>query len=297
MTIVHEFKYFKPKSIKEAFAFFAKHKKSVILAGGTDLIGNLKEGVVSPGSVIDIKGISKFSGIAYKETTRVLEIGSLITFSQLIKSGVIRTHFPLIVEMAGTVATTAIRNRATMAGNICSAVPCMDSGPVLSVYEANIKTSGPGCNHTIPVSKFFKGPRKTAVKGSEIVTAISIIPPPVKHAGCFVKLGRYKGEDLAQASVAVLALANNQYRVSFGSVAPVPVRAKRIEKLMNGYPLNDNMIRWAKELIPKEISPITDIRASKEYRLHMCQVMFERAIKAAVERLNGAGPKYGTGLI
>ena len=297
MAIVQDFEYFKPKSMKEAFRLLSQHKKSALLAGGTDLVGELKEGMISPEAIIDIKGISKLAGITFKETTRTLEIGSLVTFSQLIRSESIKIYFPLIMEMAKTVATTSIRNRATMAGNICSAVPCMDSGPVLSVYDAVIKTSGPGCSHRIPVSVFLKGNRKTAIRGSEIVTAISISLPPEKHAGCFVKLGRYRGEDLAQASVAVLALTNDRYRVVFGSVAPVPVRAKKIEDLLKGNKLNDHLLHKAQELIPDEISPITDIRASKEYRLHMCKIMFERAIKAARGRLNNSGPKYGTPLI
>jgi carbon-monoxide dehydrogenase medium subunit len=217
-----------------------------------------------------------------------------VTFSDLIKSGIIREHFPLITEMSGAVASVAIRNRATIVGNICSAVPCMDSGPVLSVYDAEILVSGAGCNFRFPVSQFFKGPRKTVLRGQGIATSITISLPAPKHAGCFMKLGRYKGEDLAQASVAVLALPKRRYRVAFGSVAPVPIRAKKIEKLLNGNPLDDHLINTAKELIPQEISPITDVRASQEYRMHMCGVMFERAIKAAAARLEGTGPAYGT---
>lgn len=295
MVIVQEFKYFKPKSIKEAIAFLLGHKNSFVLAGGTDLVGELKNGMVSPGAIIDIKGITKLTGIDFN--AKVLKIGALVTFSDLIKSGIIREHFPLIVEMTQTVASVAIRNRATMVGNICSAVPCMDSAPILSVYDAEIHVTGAGCNFRFPISQWFKGPRKTAVKGQGIVTSITIPLPPREHAGCFVKLGRYKGEDLAQANVAVLALSNNRYRVAFGSVAPVPIRAKKIEKILNGSLLDDDLLRTAKELIPEEISPITDIRASKEYRMHMCKVMFERAIKVAAARLKGTGPAYGTALI
>jgi carbon-monoxide dehydrogenase medium subunit len=295
MAIVQEFKYFKPKSIKEAIAFLLGHKNSFVLAGGTDLISELKNGMVSPGAIIDIKGITKLTGIDFN--AKVLKIGALVTFSELIKSGIIREHFPLILEMTKTVASVAIRNRATMVGNICSAVPCMDSAPILSVYDAEIHVTGAGCNFRFPVSQWFKGPRKTAVKGQGIVTSITIPLPSREHAGCFVKLGRYKGEDLAQASVAVLALSNNRYRVAFGSVAPVPIRARKIEKVLNGSLVDDDLLRTAKALIPEEISPITDIRASKEYRMHMCKVMFERAIKVAAARLKGSGPAYGTALI
>jgi CO/xanthine dehydrogenase FAD-binding subunit len=291
MAILQEFEYFKPKSIKEAVSLLLGHKKSFILAGGTDLVSELKNGMVSPGAIIDIKGIAKLTGIEF--SGKVLKIGALVTFSDLIKSGIIREHFPLITEMSGAVASVAIRNRATIVGNICSAVPCMDSGPVLSVYDAEIHVSGAGCNFRFPVSQFFKGPRKTVLRGQGIATSITIPLPAPKHAGCFMKLGRYKGEDLAQASVAVIVLSNNRYRVAFGSVAPVPIRAKKIETVLKGKSLDDHLLRTAKELIPQEISPITDIRASQEYRMHMCGVMFERAIKTAAARLDGAGPAYG----
>jgi CO/xanthine dehydrogenase FAD-binding subunit len=291
MAIVQEFEYFKPKSLKEAVSLLLGHKNSFVLAGGTDLVSELKNGMVSPRAIIDIKGITKLTGIDF--SGKVLKIGALVTFSDLIKSEIIREHFPLITEMSGAVASVAIRNRATIVGNICSAVPCMDSGPVLSVYDAEIHVSGAGCNFRFPVSQFFKGPRKTALRGQGIATSITIPLPTVKHAGCFMKLGRYKGEDLAQASVAVLALPKQQYRVAFGSVAPVPIRAKKIEKVLNGNPLDDNLLRTVKELIPEEIAPITDIRASQEYRMHMCGIMFERALWAAAARLDGAGPTYG----
>jgi len=115
--------------------------------------------------------------------------------------------------------------------------------------------------------------------------------------GLLCKQRRYEGEDLAQASVTVLALAGNSYRVSFGSVAPWPVRARKIEALLEGQELSESLIQQAARLMPEEIAPITDIRSTKEYRMHMCRVMLERGLKAAVARLGGAGPEYGTSLI
>ncbi len=295
MSIVQEFKYFKPRSMKEALELLTRQKGAVVLAGGTDLVCNLKDRLISPKAVIDIKGIAGLTGIILKG--KRLTIGALVTFSDLVKSEVIREHFPLISEMARTVGSVAIRNRATVVGNICSAVPCMDSAPVLCVYDAEVHVSGSGVKRTIPVSKWFRGSRKTAIKKAEIVTGISLLVPAEKHGGCFVKQGRYAGEDLAQSNVALLALPGNQYRVSFGSVAPVPIRARKIEKALNGKPLDHRQLTIARDLVPEEISPITDIRSTMEYRMHMCKVMFERGINAAVQRLNGTGPAYGTSLI
>jgi carbon-monoxide dehydrogenase medium subunit len=292
MTIVHDIEYFKPATVEETLGLLSQYKDGALLAGGTDLVCALQDGSLSPSAVIDIKGLPGLGEIAFDGA--LLEIGALATFSDLVESEVVNRHFPLVGEMSKQVASTAIRSRATLVGNICSAVPCMDSAPVLCVYEAEIRTLGPQGERSIPVSQWFIDSRQTALGEVEVVKSIVIPLPAPRHGGCFVKLGRYRGEDLAQANVAVLALPDFQYRVSFGSVAPVPLRARRVEERLNGQPLAEPLIRGAQELISQEISPISDIRASKEYRLHMCRVMFERAVKAAVSRLEGGGPVYGT---
>jgi carbon-monoxide dehydrogenase medium subunit len=197
------------------------------------------------------------------------------------------------VETARTVASTGIRNRATMAGNICSAVPCLDSGPLLLAYEAIVTVVGAAGKREIPVAEWFAGPRKTALKPGEMVSGITVPLPEAKHAGCFIKLGRYAGEDLAQASVLTLALAGNRFRIAFGSVGPVPSRADRIEALLNGKELDARLLAEATGLVSSQVSPITDIRSTAEYRLHMCRVMLERALLASVERLAGGGPRCG----
>ena len=184
-----------------------------------------------------------------------------------------------------------------MVGNICSAVPSLDSGPALLLYEATVVVKGKDGERRIPIEEWFLGPRKTALKEGEIVEYIEVPLPDKKHGGCYIKLGRYNGEDLAQVGVGVLALSGNEYRVAFCAVGPKPNRARKIEELLKGKEITDSVIEEAKKLVEEEISPITDIRATKEYRMHMAKVMLDRALKAAVERLNGKGPDYGTRLI
>lgn len=295
MPIINEFEYFKPATIPQTLKLLAKYKNSAILAGGTDLLNLLKDGSEQPEVVIDIKGLAALRKIKYANGR--LQIGALVTFSELLESEIIRRHFPLIMETARTVGSPGIRNRATMAGNICSAVPCLDSGPLLLAYDAIVSTAGPAGKREIPVAKWFLGPRKTGLKPGEIVSGLTIPLPEAKHAGCFIKLGRYAGEDLAQASVLTMALAGNRFRIAFGSVAPVPFRAGRIEELLSGKELTVRLLAEAKDLVAAQISPITDLRATKEYRLHMCRVMLERSLQAAVERLAGKGPRYGGKLL
>jgi len=296
MAIAHQFEYVKPGTLREGIQALARYgNRAQVLAGGTDLIGLMADEMVKPEIIVDIKGIPGLDKIEFKNG--VLTIGALATFSDLRDSPVIAKRFPVIREMTGWLASVGIRNRATMVGNLCSAVPCCDSGPVLQVYDAAMLVVGPAGKRKVPLCDWFVGPRKTVLKRGEIATGVAVPLPKKKHAACFVKLRRYEGEDLAQASVTVLALAGNGYRVSFGAVAPRPIRGERIEALLEGNPLSDELIRQAVRLVPKEIAPITDIRATKEYRLHMIGVMLERGLRAAVARLAGTGPEYGTGLI
>ena len=295
MAITHQFEYAKPKSLDQALALLSKHASYAILSGGTDLVDMLKENVVQPEVVIDIKGLGALNKISFEKNT--LQIGAGVTFADLIESDNVQKKFPVIVELAKTVASVGIRNRATVVGNICSAVPCMDSGPLLCAYDANILVAGRRGKRNIPTAEWFVAPRKTSLKKGEIVTGVALPLPAVKHAGCWVKLGRYTGEDLAQVSLLILALADGTFRISFGAVAPVPVRAKKIEKLLNGQTITPALVEKAKQLIEEEIRPISDVRASKEYRMHMAKVMFERGLDAAIKRLNGNGPDYGTSVI
>lgn len=295
MALIHQFDYAKPKSLDETFALLSRHDDAMLLAGGTDLVDMIRDGAVRPDIVVDIKGLDTLNGITFENNT--LSVSANTTFSDLIASKLIAEKYPVIIELAKTVASVGIRNRATVIGNICSSVPCMDSGPLLTSYDAVIQTAGPNGKRSIPAGQWFIAPRKTSIQKGELVTGVSIPHPKVKHAGCWVKLGRYAGEDLAQVSVLILALADGTFRISFGAVAPVPVRAKRLEAILNGQKITPSLIEEAAQLIEKEITPITDVRASKEYRMHMAKVMFERGMKAAMSRLNGGGPSYCTSVI
>ncbi len=295
MPILQEFEYFKPSSVNEALHLLSHYKRASVLAGGTDLVNNLKSEIDQPDAVVDIKGISGLHTIVFKKN--ILTIGAAVTFSELIASKIIQSKYPVIAEAAKTVGSAGIRNRATMVGNICSAVACADSSPLLLVFQANVLVQGKKGKRKVAIAKWLKGNKKTDLKKGELVLAIEIPLPAKKYAGRFVKMGRYSGEDLAQASVVILALPKNQFRIAFGSVGPVPMRAAAIEKVLNGREPSPELIKEAKAMVPALISPITDIRATKEYRMHMSQVMFGRGLNDAVERFRGKGSDYGVSLL
>jgi CO/xanthine dehydrogenase FAD-binding subunit len=296
MALAHQFEYFRPSEIQEAVGILSQAgDRAQILAGGTDLIPWIGEELLFPEVLVDIKGIGELPGIVMGEHD--IRIGALVTFSELIDSDLIRQRLPVVFEMARTVASPGIRNRATLVGNICSAVPSCDAGPVLLVHQAEVMVQSASGERSVPMKEWFLGPRKTALQVGEVVTGVLLPLPERKQNGCYVKLGRYRGEDLAQASVAILALPDDRYRIAFGAVAPTPVRAPRTESLIAGNELTDEIIAQAQRLAPEEIVPITDIRATERYRLHMVTVMLERGLRAARHRLADEGPPYGTRLI
>jgi len=294
MTIAHDFAYLRPATMPDALAMLSDNAGAMLLAGGTDLVPWLRDDAITPEVVIDIKDVPGLTGIEVEGDT--LRIGALTTFSELIASEAAAGAAPMLVEAAHTVASVGVRNRATLVGNVCSAVPSCDAGPPLLAYEATMDVIGPAGERSIPVLEWFLGPRSQSLGDGEIVTSVSI-PVLATHGGCYSKLSRYRGEDLAQVGVAIVALPGKQYRVAYGAVGPVPFRAPGIEEYLAGKDLDEATLAGLPPLIEEAISPIDDVRASKEYRTHMSRVMLERSLVAAAARLDGSGPPYGESVI
>jgi carbon-monoxide dehydrogenase medium subunit len=294
LVIAHEFDYRRPASLEEAIGIMSEYPGSAqILAGGTDLVAWLRDDAVAPDVLVDIKDVPGLRDITVGDDA--LSIGSLVTFTELIESDLVREHAPLLVEMAETVASTGIRNRATMVGNICSAVPSCDAGPVLLAYEATVHLAGPAGERSVDINDWFVGIRDTALTDDEVVTRVGI--KLRQHGGVYVKLMRYAGEDLAQAAVGAVVYPENEYRVAFGAVAPTPFRSTRIEDALRGKPLDEELVAEVVAMVSDEISPITDMRASAEYRTRMTEVMLERGLWEASARFAGTGSDYGVRLI
>jgi CO/xanthine dehydrogenase FAD-binding subunit len=296
VSIACEFEYEKAADLKSALRLLARRVPGgvVPLAGGTDLVAWLRDGAVAPGLLVDIKGLDELRGIRLKAGN--LWLGANTTFAEIIESPLVRKHAPILAEAAGMVASVGVRNRATVGGNLCSAVPCCDSGPALLVYGATFQVTTPRGHKSISASNWFLGPRKTALAAGGLLTGISI--PAAKHAGAFAKLKRYRGEDLAQASVAVRVDAKGIWRVAYGSVAATPIRGPKVERLLKGMKKPDAALRKkVAALAEVEVAPITDIRSSEVYRRLMVGVMLKRTVGLAVRRLAGRGPDYGLNIL
>jgi len=284
MAIPYEFGYQKPTTLEEAVQLLGIHGKNArVLAGATDLANEMKQGFRVPELLIDIKGINLLENIEIVDNT--LHIGALVTFNTILESQIIKDNAYILYEAAGLVASKGVRNRATMVGNICSAVACMDSAAPLLVHDATVHCISVDGTRKVPIQKWFVENRKTDLADNEVVTHITIPISKVKCTGAYQKMMRYSGEDLSQANVGVLLYSDGTCHVAFGSVGPIPKRSPKIESHFKAKGVNQSTISEAKEMIDKIIAPITDVRATKEYRMHMTKVMFERAMNTAIERL------------
>ncbi|MBU4362737.1 xanthine dehydrogenase family protein subunit M, partial [bacterium] len=199
-----EFEYLKPDSIKEIISILSHfEEKAQILNGGTDLIVEMRDKIIQPEYLVDIKAIPQFNKITYDEQEG-LEIGATVTLNEISDSKVVRAHYPILVEACKTVGSYQVRNRATLVGNICNASPAADTAPPLLVLEAKVNIIGPTGEKIVPINQFFTGVKKNILKKGEIVTSITIPPIKGKWVGVYLKQGRKKEVDLATVGVAVV---------------------------------------------------------------------------------------------
>ena len=286
MAIAHDFEYARPATLAEAILLLNTHQeKAKILAGGTDLIDSIKDAMLVPEILSDIKDMRELCEI--KEEPGQISIGAGVTFTQLLENPIIKKQFPMLWDASATVASSGIRNRATLAGNICTAVPSLDSAPALLCHEAVVHCASSNGTRELHIGDWFIAPRKTALRPNEILTHITMLFPAEDSTGIYLKIGRYNGEDMAQAGWGFWVSKQHQYRIAHCALAPFPKRAADIEALLNGKALDDQLIEQAMALVESVISPITDIRSSQEYRIHISKVMLKRGLKAAQDRLQG----------
>lgn len=257
------------------------------LAGGTDLFVRMYDRQLRPKTLIDVKGIEGIEGIEC-QNGQGLSIGAASPLNLLVRDEFIRSKYGLLAQAAHSVGSLQVRNRASIGGNICNASPAADTAPALLVYEAEVETWGPRDSRLIPISEFFIGPGETILEHGEFVCKIRIPQPDTGSYGVYLKLGRTGSVDLAIVSVACLALACGEVRIALGAVAPTPIRVKEAESVLSSRK-DDEAIDFAASLAREMAVPINDVRAGKEYRLDMVEVLTKNAIRQALTGLAATG--------
>jgi len=282
-----KFDYLEPVIIEEAVSMLERYGDSAkVLAGGTDLVVHMKNRAIRPRYVISLGKISALDFIENDDAG--LRIGPLVTMNRLANNKKVKLQYPIISQAAGLVSV-AVRNVATVGGNLCTASPSADTPPALIALGATARITGPAGERKVLLEDFFLGPGETVLGKSEIVTAVEIPPPSAHSGGIYLKYAIKGSSDLAIIGVAVLVALNGnsraceKARIVLGAVAPTPVRVRQAERILEGKQIGEKEIEESARTASAEAQPISDIRASAEYRKEMTYVFTRLAISEALE--------------
>jgi carbon-monoxide dehydrogenase medium subunit len=273
--------YIAPNSLQEITKLLKRLKgKGKLIAGGTNVIPDLRARNIDPQALIDISHLKDLSYI--KEQKGGIQIGGLTLITELASSKVIRKIAPILSEAADQLGNPLVRNRATIAGNLVHASPAADTAVPLLALEATVILARDGKSRQVPIDQFFRGPNRTVLKPDEIIKEISFQKPISNARMSYIKLGRRSAMTISIVSAAVMLEIGNgkckKARIGLGAVAPKPVRAYGVEEMLEGGEITGNLIGACCEHVQREINPITDIRASAEYRRQMSSVLLRRLL-------------------
>lgn len=283
-----KFKYLRSETLAEACSLLSQFNgKARVIAGGTDLMVNMKQKTVRPAYLIDISCLPGLNTIEYNQED-VLKIGALCTHSDIESSSVIQEKFNILAQACRSIGSVQIRNLGTIGGNLCNASPSADSAPALLGLDAKVRIFGSAGEDAIELAKFFTGPGQTLLKPDEILTGIDISATSPPSSAVFLKLSPRRAMDLAVVGVGIVLWLSadgsscTDIRIALGAVAPVPIRAIKAEEILRGQKLDNALIDETARVASEETKPITDIRGSVEYRKEMVQVLTQRGIQQAI---------------
>ena len=282
-----------PRSLNEALEALDREGAQV-LAGGTDLINNIKTNAAAPRHLVYVLGIPDLDTVAVAGGS--LGVGAAARLGDIEHNREVRSRFPALAEAINVIGGTQIRNMATLAGNICNASPGADTPPILLVLDAEVEICQLGGGTEVersrlPLGGFFAGPKKTVLKQGQMVSGITV-PVPPEHSGAgFRRLARVS-LDIAKINCAAYIEREGDRirlaRIALGSVAPTPVRAPTIENALEGQKYGERLIHRASELVAEDIAPIDDVRSTAEYRKQIGSLLVREALQQAWRRSRGA---------
>ncbi len=281
-----QFKFLAPTSLDEACALLKQHQGKIkIKAGGTDMIVRLSHRAVKPAYLMTLKKIPGLDEIS-RDDDGGLTIGALALLRDVEVSPLILDQAPMLARAAHATATVQIRNMGTVMGNLCNASPSADNIPTLVAMKATIIAYSERGRREISLDDFFLGPGRTALAGDEIAIAIRVPAPAPKTGVSYQKVSQRSKVDIAAVNIGALVTLDEagncaEVRIAMGAVGPTPLRARKAEDYLLGKPAEAQALAEAGRLAAAEASPISDVRASKEYRKLMVEVLSQRALTEA----------------
>lgn len=286
MLLLPKFDYEEPKSLREALLLFSELKgKARIIAGGTDLLVNMKKRSVTPECLVSLRKVDGLRRIDRKRSA--VEIGSYVTVSELASSVVITELFPVLARSAASLGSPLIRNRATAGGNIVTARPAADLPPALMALGAKVELKGKGRKRTVDLDSFFTGPGTSVIGSDEVLTKISIGSLPPYTGGDYIKLGHRAALEIAIVAVASRITLDKpdglilDARVVLSAVAPKAIHALSAEEVLTGQRPSEELFAKAASLAAADSLPVTDIRGGAEYRRAMVETLTMRTLLRA----------------
>ena len=283
------FQYHAPKTLEEALELLAEYgDEARILSGGTDLLVKMKQRLIEPRHIISLRNLNELRGI--KPVEGGIYIGAATKLREIERSKLIAERLPLLHEAVRAIGSIQIRNMGTIGGNLCNASPAADSAVALMALGAELHAQSLEGERIIPIEEFFKGPGVTALKPVELLTAIYVPYPPDGFGWAFRKIGRTSLDIATINAAAILTLHGGLIdlcRIALGAVAPTPVRAVRAEEHLRGRKPTPELIQEASELVVEDISPITDVRGTAEYRVEASKTLVRDALTTSIKRMGG----------
>lgn len=283
-----QFELLMPQTLTEALEMLTGYAPDALpVAGGTNLIPDMRDGRRRPGVVVNVEGLDELEGIR-REDGHVV-IGSGVTIAELLDSDLIAEHAPVLRQAAGVFANPLVRNRATVGGNLGNASPAADTAPPLLVLGAEVRLASEGEARWVPLEDFFLHVCDTVCEKTELITAVRWPIPAPRTFGRFEKLALRKSTAISVVSAAVQIAFDDagrceDARVALGAVAPTPIRAYRAEEALRGEALTPEVIDEATRFACDVTSCIGDVRSSAEYRERVTEVLMRRALQEAVVR-------------
>ncbi|HET9489933.1 MAG TPA: xanthine dehydrogenase family protein subunit M [Methylomirabilota bacterium] len=273
-------------SVEDCLRALAAHgREAKLLAGGTDLLPQLKNGMLAPRYMVDLSRVTRLRTLDVHDGLRV---GAAVTARELELNQAVQTRYPALAESGALVGSVQVRNLATVGGNLCNAAPSADMAPPLLALEAEAVIAGPRGERRVPLSAFFADVRRTVLAPDELLLELVIPAPAPRSGGRYLRHTPRRELDIAVVGVASqLSLSDGicaRARIALAAVAPIPLRATAAEQALEGRPLTAELIEEAAGLAAEAARPISDQRGSAEFRRHLVRVLTRRTLTSALAR-------------